>query len=117
AHAGSNDLISWGPQSYPYLEKGKNVLKPVIAFDKNSQNYRITYTDSQNRFFQTTTRDFKKYTSAEEVPPSQYQSRNISIWLGGEKHEGQLHRVSWTVVDALLKSYQLQQYNAALNAE
>lgn len=117
AHAGSNDLISWGPQSYPYLEKGKNVLKPVISFDKSSQTYRITYTDSQNKFFQTTTKDFKKFSSAEEVPSSQYQSQNITISLGGEKHEGQLHRVSWTVVDALLKSYQLQQYNAALNAE
>lgn len=117
AHAGSNDLISWGPQSYPYLEKGKNVLKPVISFDKTSQTYSITYTDFQNKYFQTTTKDFKKYTSAKEVPSSHYKSQNITISLGGETHEGQLHRVSWTIVDALLKSYQLQQYNAALNAE
>lgn len=117
AHAGSNDLISWGPQSYPYLEKGKNVLKPVISYDKISQTYRITYTDSQSKYFQTTTQDFKKYSSAEEVPPAQYKNQSTTISLGGEKVEGQVHRVSWILVDGLLKSYQLTQYNAALNAE
>jgi len=117
AHAGSNDLIGWGPQSYPYLEKGKNVLKPVISYDKNSQTYRIIYTDSQGKYFQTTTKDFKQYTSEEEVPSSQYRNQSVTVAFAGEKQEGQVHRVSWTVVDALLKSYQLQQYNAALNAE
>jgi alpha-L-arabinofuranosidase len=117
AHAGSNDLISWGPQSYPYLEKGKNVLKPVIAYDKTFQTYRIVYTDSQGKYFRTTTKNFKTYTSAEEVPSSQYKNQSVTVAFSGEKQEGQVHRVSWTVVDALLKSYQLQQYNAALNAE
>ncbi|WP_407430104.1 alpha-L-arabinofuranosidase C-terminal domain-containing protein [Arcticibacter sp.] len=117
AHAGSNDLISWGPQSYPYLEKGKNVLKPVISYDKDSQTYLIVYTDSQNKYFQTTTWDFKTYTAAEEVPSSPYKNQSVIVTFAGEKHEGQIHRVSWRVVDGLLKSYQLQQYNAALNAE
>lgn len=117
AHAGSNDLISWGPQSYPYLQKGKNVLKPVISYDRNTQTYRIVYTDLQGKFFQTTSKDFKQYSAAEEVSSSQYNNQSVTIDLAGEKQEGQVHRVSWSVVEALLKSYQLQQYNAALNAE
>lgn len=117
AHAGSNDLINWGPQSYPYLQKGKNVLKPVISYDGNSQTYRIVYTDLQGKYFQTTSKDFKQYSAAEEVSASHYRNQSVTIGLAGEKQEGQVHRVSWSVVDALLKSYQVQQYNAALNAE
>lgn len=117
AHAASDDLINWGPQSYPYLQKGKNVLKPVISYDKDAQIYRIVYTDLQGKYFQTTSKDFKQYSAAEEVPSSQYKNQSVTITLSGEKPEGQIHRVSWSGVDALLKSYQLQQYHAALNAE
>ncbi|MGV3705495.1 MAG: alpha-L-arabinofuranosidase C-terminal domain-containing protein [Arcticibacter sp.] len=117
AHASSADLLSWGPQSYPYLQKGKNVLKPVISYDSNTQQYHVVYTDSEGKYYQTSTPDFKEYIPAREVPSSQYKNAGISVKLGTEQVEGQLHRVSWTLVDGLLKNYQLQQYNAALNAE
>lgn len=117
AHAGSPDLISWGPQSYPYLQKGRNVLKPVISYDERSQTYTIVYTDADGKYFQTSTKDFKQYSPAQEVPASQYKNRSVSVKLGADQPEGQIHRVAWPVVNGLLKSYQLQQYNAALNAE
>lgn len=117
AHASSEDLVSWGPQSYPYLQKGKNVLKPVISYDEKSKNYLIVYTDSEGKYFQTTTKDFNKYSQEAEVPPSHYRDHSVTVNLRGEATSGQLHRVAWSVVDGLIKTYQSIQYNNTLNAE
>jgi alpha-L-arabinofuranosidase len=117
AHASSPDLITWGPQSYPYLEKGKNVLKPVISYDSKSGNYIIIYTDADNKFFQTTTKNFNNYTPAVEVAASQYKNLSTQATISGNVTEGQIHRVAWTLVDALKKTYELQQYKASQNAE
>jgi alpha-L-arabinofuranosidase len=117
AHANSKDLVSWGPQSYPYVTQSKNVLRPSISYDIVSDSYKIVYTDDNQRYFQTTTKDFKTYTPVSEVPASEYKNRTLIISIGKDTLAGQLHRVAWTVVDKLIKTWELQQYKSKQNSE
>ena len=117
AQASSKDLIYWGPQSYPYVKKGKNVLKPVISFDRKTGIYTIVYKDAAHQYFRTTTRDFKVYTATQEVNAAQYRTNTLQVKLAEDTVMGQVHRVSWDVVEALNKSHQLRQLKALRNAE
>jgi alpha-L-arabinofuranosidase len=117
ARAASKDLITWGPQSYPYVQKGKNVLRPVISLNTTTGLYTIVYADADGKYFLTGTHDFRTYTPAEEVAASRYQNASITVSVSGETVPGQVHRVSWKVVDGLIRNFQLQQYRSAQNAE
>lgn len=117
AQAGSKNLVNWGPQSYPYVSGSKNVLRPVIAYNKAADNYTIVYADAADKYFQTTTKDFKHYTPVTEVPASQYKNESTSVPLDGVATRGQLHWVAWSVVDGLIKTYHLQQYKSKRSAE
>jgi len=117
AHASSADLIHWSPQSYPYLTKGKNVLRPVISYNKSSDNYTIIYADLNEKYYKVTTRDFKNYSEAEEISSSQYHNASVNLVIGGETLIGQLHRVAWNVVDGLNRTYELHRYKSSLDAE
>jgi alpha-L-arabinofuranosidase len=117
AQASSKNLVNWSPQSYPYVSGSKNVLRPVITYNKVTDVYTIVYADAGEKYFQTTTSDFKVYTRSTEVPASNYNNGSVTISLGGVLTKGQVHRVAWPVVDALIKAYQLQQYKSRLNSE
>ena len=117
AHAGSKDLVSWGPQSYPYLKKGKNVLRPVITYSKISDSYIIVYKDASNKYFSTTTKDFKSYTAAVSVTASSYKNLSKTVKIDGVQMPGQLHRVPWTIVNGLTKNFEINQYKGLQNAE
>jgi alpha-L-arabinofuranosidase len=117
AHASSKDLVSWGPQSYPYLQHGSNVLRPLIRYDNTADLYTIIYTDARGKYFIVTTKDFKTYTPATEAKESFYQNSSRQIILGRDTVKGQLHRVAWKVVDKLIKAFELQQYKQRQNAE
>ncbi|MGB8191276.1 MAG: alpha-L-arabinofuranosidase C-terminal domain-containing protein, partial [Chitinophagaceae bacterium] len=117
AHASSKDLIYWGPQSYPYVSSGKNVLRPFISYNNTADVYTIVYADANEKYFQTTTKDFKAYTSVTEVPSSHYKNQSITAMVSGQSITGQFHRVAWTVVDKLIKTYELQQYKIKQNSE
>lgn len=117
ALSSSKNLTNWGPQSYPYVAAGKNVLRPVISYDKTNDKYDVTYADEHEKYFQTSTNDFKTYTAAKEVPASQYNNASMTISLGNVTTTGQVHRVAWALVDGLIKTYKLRQYNLKLNSE
>ncbi|WP_207535955.1 alpha-L-arabinofuranosidase C-terminal domain-containing protein [Desertivirga arenae] len=117
AHSSSKDLVSWGPQSYPYINKGKNILKPVISYNHASQIHEVSWVDGNGKYYQTTSKDLKNYSKAEEVTASAYKNKSVTIVIAGESNEGQIHRVSWNIVDGLIKSYELQQFKAAQNSE
>jgi alpha-L-arabinofuranosidase len=110
AHAASVDLIDWGRQSYPYVKEDANCLRPVIQYDKNRANYIITYTTAANKYYRVTTKDFKSYSAVSEVPAAQYADASVEIAMPSGKMKGQVHRVAWTVVDNLIKTYELRQY-------
>ncbi len=116
AQAGSADLVNWGPQAYPYVKQSKNVLRPVISYNKIADSYTVVYTDANGKYFQTTTKDLKVYTPIVPVPASAYRDHSITANINGET-KGQLHRVAWPLVDGLIKAYELQQYKSKQNSE
>lgn len=83
AQAGSADLVHWGPQAYPYVKSGKNVLRPVISYNRAADNYTIVYTDANGQYFKTVTTDFKTYTPAVIVPFSAYRNVNVTANING----------------------------------
>lgn len=118
AHAASADLIDWGRQSYPKITKGANFLRPVIFYDAKAGSYSITYTDTNGKYYRITTKDFKSYSPASEVPASKYQDAGITVkFSDGEAETGQVHKVPWMLVDKLVKTYNLSQYKNMQNGE
>jgi alpha-L-arabinofuranosidase len=117
AHAASADLVNWGRQSYPLMQQGANCLRPVLRYDSKQGNYIITYTDATGRYYHTTTRDFKTYSTGTEAPASEYVNTNITIQLPEGPVSGQLHRVPWSVVEQLIKTWELKQYKNNQNSE
>lgn len=117
AHVSSPDLVYWGRQHYPLMKEGANVLKPIIAYDTRQGVYVITYTGAGGKYYQVTTKDFKVYTPAVAVSAAQYVDASITIDLPGGKALGQVHRVPWTTVDRLIKTFELQQYKNTLHGE
>ena len=116
AHANSADLVNWGPQAYPYFKQGRNILKPVISYHQASDNYTIVYTDAAGKYYSTITKDFNHYTPAVSVPASAYHNLSRTIMLPGST-TGQIHRVSWAVVDKLSQTYELSRFKGKQNDE
>lgn len=110
AHAASKDLIYWHRQSYPLVNEGTNCLRPVIQYDDKTTAYNIIYTDASNKYYKVTTKDFKLYSAAAEVPAAQYNNISVTVTIQGNTVTGQMHRVAWNVVDRLIKTYELKQY-------
>lgn len=117
AHAASADLINWARQSYPQQKTGGGFLKPLLQYHQKEKNYSISYTDRSNTYYRVTTKDFKTYSAAKEIPAAGYKDQNISLLLAGEMVTGQVHRVAWTVIDKLIKTAELQQYKNGLHSE
>jgi alpha-L-arabinofuranosidase len=117
AHAASKDLVVWGRQSYPAINAGANFLNPVIAYNAKENNYTIDYQDKDQRYFQISTSDFKTYSTSKEITASQYNSKSITVALSGGNASGQVHRVSWSIVEKLINTYQVNQYQSALHSE
>jgi len=111
----SADLINWGPQFYPYVTLGKNVLQPVVQYDQASDQYVITYTDADGKYFQTKTKDFKQFSKA-VTSSAAAQNSTSSINLG-KPTPGQYHRVAWPVIANLQKAYEQVQYHNKQNSE
>lgn len=117
AHVSSPDLVYWDRQVYPLVAAGANVLKPVLQYDAKQGYYTITYTEAGGKYYRITTKDFKVYSPAVEVPASQYVDASLTLNLPTGKVTGQLHRVSWTTVDKLIKTWELKQYRNGLYYE
>ncbi|NCI45185.1 alpha-L-arabinofuranosidase C-terminal domain-containing protein [Sediminibacterium soli] len=117
AHASSNNLVTWRAQSYPYVYGGRNVLRPVISYDNKRDLYTVVYTDSVRKYYQTTTRDLRSYTTAKEVTAAQYKNASITVRIDTAAVSGQMHKVPWAVVRELISAYERRQYASRLNAE
>ncbi|WP_295124890.1 alpha-L-arabinofuranosidase C-terminal domain-containing protein [uncultured Chitinophaga sp.] len=117
AAANSPDLIYWESQVYPQVQAGENVERPVIEFDKASGAYLVTYASKNGKYYRLQTKDFKTFGPATEVPSSAYADKNITIDLPAGKATGQSYKVAWSVVDKLIKAWQLEQYEGAKNGE
>ncbi|MCX2492835.1 carbohydrate binding domain-containing protein [Pedobacter sp. PF22-3] len=109
ATSSSKDLVSWSPQNYPYVKQGKNVLRPVIKYDGNLDEYIVTYADANEKYFQTKTNDLSHYSPAKEVAASAYINGGTSVNLPNIGN-GQVYRLPWKVILGLKKAYELKDY-------
>jgi alpha-L-arabinofuranosidase len=117
AHAASADLVNWKRQSYPAAGGGSNVLRPVVKYDAGRHVYSITHSSADGKYYRINTADFKTYRPEGEVAASQYGDESVTLTLPGGTARGQMHRVAWTVVDRLIKTYELKQYKGAQESE
>ncbi|MCU7550076.1 carbohydrate binding domain-containing protein [Chitinophagaceae bacterium LB-8] len=117
AHAASKDLVDWGRQSYPEMNAGSNILRPVVQYDQQSGIYQITYTDAAGKYFRVITKDFKSYSPATEVSQAQYKNPSQTITLPEGSATGQMYRVPWSTVDQLINNYERKQYKNSLYNE
>lgn len=117
AHAASEDLVNWRRQSYPAAGGGSNVLRPVVRYDVGKQVYTITHGSGDGKYYGVSTADFKTYTSNGQVAAGEYRDSSVSVALPEGVAKGQVHRVVWTVVDRLIKAYELKQYKSAKEGE
>ncbi|WP_210463551.1 alpha-L-arabinofuranosidase C-terminal domain-containing protein [Rufibacter roseolus] len=117
AHSASPDLVYWGRQSYPMVQGSANVLRPVVQYEAKSGNYAITYADAWGKYYRVTTKDFKAFSSATEVPAAQYRDNSQKVTLPEGNATGQVHRVAWAEVDRLVKTYEQKQFKSSQYSE
>jgi len=116
AIAQSANLVNWKPQSYPYVNSGKNVLRPVISYNASADEYTVIYTDAEGKYFEVKSKDLSHYTSAKPVTASAYRNASTAINMDG-KQEGQMFYLPYNDILALKKAYELQDYKSKQNAE
>ncbi|RXK86559.1 alpha-L-arabinofuranosidase C-terminal domain-containing protein [Filimonas effusa] len=117
AHVSSPDLVYWGRQDYPVQKGVANCLKPSIQYNAGTGSYVIVYTASSGNYYRVSTKDFKTYTSPEQVTAAAYISDEVTVSLPEGEMQGQVHRVAWNAVDKMIKHYEWQQYKRLQNAE
>ncbi len=117
AHAESADLINWKSQSYPLVMPKGNCLKPYIEFDKESGRYIVGWhsTNHGEQNYVVTTSDFKTYSSAKVLEG--HVMERTQVIVNQELQSGTVHKVAWSVLDKLIKSYQISSFNLKQNQE
>ena len=124
AHAASADLVNWGRQSYPNVSAGTNCMS--IEVTAEPQEYYVSWINTLNtksdkeenyEIFISETKDFKTFTPpGRGIMPHRWNQRS-GAEIAGEFHSGTLHKVSWTVIDNLIKADQLATYRTKLYGE
>lgn len=120
AHAESKDLIYWYPQSYPIVMTNNNCLQPEISFNKDGDKYKISWISNANgkeQTFNVNTTDFKNYTPAKEMPLRERLNARKQVVISGKTETGTIHKVSWELVNGLIKKQELTTYHNELWAE
>jgi len=120
AHASSKDLLYWGRQSYPVVMNNKNCLTPEVTFNKEKEEYTISWLSkdqTETKAWYTTTKDFKKFSETKSIPVSEYKSSRATVLISGKSETGSINKVAWNVVEGLIKTQQLAAYKNQLWAE
>lgn len=117
AHATSDDLVNWKPQSYPVLMPGGNCLQPVIAYDEQNRGFVVRWQSDKltKGTFQSFTRDFNHFTPAARKENS--EGSRCEVLVAGLRQAGTVHRVPWRVIDGLINAQRLAAYKQQLNNE
>ncbi len=118
AHAQTNDLVNWDPQSYPQVMTAGNVQLPEVSFQPETNSYKITWLSGDNqKVYRTTTTDFKSYAPTVEGSHADRLNRREEVWIDGQKQLGVVNKVPWKLLDGAIRFYELSQYKAKLNEE
>ncbi|MFD0991240.1 alpha-L-arabinofuranosidase C-terminal domain-containing protein [Mariniflexile jejuense] len=110
AHAASSNLYEWKRQSYPQIDDTNNFLEPEVFFDSTKNNYVISWISKSNgsekEAFKMTTTNFKSYSKAEKMLLSNRKNERKDVVINGKKYQGIIHKVTWDLVDKLIKNEQ-----------
>jgi len=120
AHAETNDLYTWEPQSYPEVMTEGNVMLPEVSYQAGEQNYLITWLSDQKgeqKVFKTTTTDFKNYTETVEGSESNRLNAREEVLIDGEKQLGTVSKVPWSLIQGAIQFYELTKYHEQQRAE
>lgn len=118
AHTQTDDLYTWDSQDYPYVMDEGNVLFPEVSFQAETNSYKITWlSGDEQKIFKTTTSDFKTYTPTVGGTPDDRLNIREEVLIDGEKQLGTVSKVSWQVIDGLIKFYELSQYKEIQRSE
>ncbi|WP_159518967.1 alpha-L-arabinofuranosidase C-terminal domain-containing protein [Sunxiuqinia indica] len=120
AHAQTDDLYTWSPQSYPYVLETGNVMLPEVTFLSTENVYQITWLSDwheEQKIYKTTTTDFKSYSQTVEGDETDRVGVREKVLIDGEKQFGVVSKVSWSVVDGLIRFYELTKYHEIQRSE
>lgn len=118
AHAQTPDLYTWDSQDYPYVMDDGNVLLPEVSFQPETNSYKISWlSGDEQKIFKTTTTDFKSYTPTVEGTTKDRMDLREEVLIDGEKQLGIVSKVSWQLIDGLIKFYELSQYKEIQRSE
>ncbi|MCK3684403.1 alpha-L-arabinofuranosidase C-terminal domain-containing protein [Maribellus sp. YY47] len=120
AHAETDDLYTWEPQSYPEVMTDGNVMLPEVSFRINDKNYLITWLSDIGgiqKIFKTTTIDFKTYSPKVAGSEKDRINAREEVLVDGEKQLGVISKVSWSVIDGLIKFYELSKFREIQRSE
>lgn len=126
AHASSADLINWKRQSYPEVSVPTNCISAEVSPTANNSEYVVSWVNTKNPqpiqgeefdIWVARTKDFKTFTSAEHMPVAARWNQRIGMDVHDGFYNGTVHKVSWEVVDKLIKHSQLVAYKQQLYSE
>ncbi|WP_167615160.1 alpha-L-arabinofuranosidase C-terminal domain-containing protein [Maribellus sediminis] len=120
AHAATNDLFTWEPQSYPEVMHDGNVMLPEVSYQSDEQNYLITWLsniDGVQKVFKTSTADFKSYSPTVEGTENDRINAREEVLIDGNKQLGVISKVSWPVIDGFIKFYELSKFREIQRSE
>jgi alpha-L-arabinofuranosidase len=118
AHAASKDLIKWGRQSYPEVMQDNNCLKPIVS--QNNGAFTVSWKssgESIQKCHSVTTTDFVIYSSSKTIQEADRVDLRQAIKIDGIVQNGTMNKVSWDLVNNLIKVEQLWAYNNQLKEE
>jgi alpha-L-arabinofuranosidase len=120
AHAASKDLVHWKPQSYPIFMTINNCLEPEISVNASNGLYTLSWlstADGKKQAYYTTTTDFKNYSPSNEMQLNNRLNQRKRLSISGNIETGIVNKVSWELVDGLIKTQQLSAYRDQLWSE
>ncbi|NDV82508.1 alpha-L-arabinofuranosidase [Bacteroides sp. 51] len=125
AHAASADLVNWKRQSYPTVMPGGNCHGIEVSNFPNKErspnDYFVTWVNDkkgEKRVYCATTTDFKTFSPVRrgDDEGSRWNQRICHTVLDGF-YAGTAHKVSWDVIDNLIKAQQVAAHRSRLFGE
>jgi len=120
AHATSTDLAFWWRQSYPAMSDSGNCLELELSGGKGDDPFQLTWISNKEgatKAFSATTNDFKTFSTIRNIPLAERGALRQKAVISGIEEEGNIYKVSWKLVDGLIKSQQLAAFKAMQNSE
>lgn len=117
AVAESRDLVLWQPQDYPHMEGVSSCLEPVLKYDSNRKMYQVLFKTKEGDYYITESSDFYNFTKPVKVGPDYLSSASKDVTVDGRKMRGQVTKVAYADINAVITAMEAARYRESLNAE